>query len=180
LLVTAAYGELGGCGAYEIDISKGTHRPIRTDSKCRAFVMQVEPDGKRVLVADDSNFRVVDVLNGAVALSGIGRGMWSPDGSLLAIWSKGEAKVFDGRTFAKRGRFRAPAIDGHLVWSPDSKRVPFVQREHGCQDAFESLAALDIDTGREAIISSSHCMVISSRIGWVDTGALPGPSRSSK
>jgi hypothetical protein len=178
LLVAAAYGQQGLCGAYEVDASNGTRRPIRTEPKCRFFITQVEPDGKRVLIADNLDFRVVDVLSGAIELIGVGRGAWSPDGAWLAIWNKGEATIFDGRAFSVRGRFRASSVDGHLVWSPDSKRILFAQQEDGCQGDFESLAVLNIENGKEWVISSSHCMVINSRIGWVDVSGLRTTSNS--
>jgi len=177
LLVTAAYGQ-GLCGAYEIDTSRGTHRPIWTEPArpdCRLGVEQVDPDGKRVLIGDNLNFKVVDTATGTIELSGsTGRGAWSPDGNWLAISKKGEITVFDGRTFSMRRRFRASSIDGHLVWSPDSTRILFVQEELGCllQDDFESIAVLDIETGKKWVISSSHCMVTNSQIGWVDAGML--------
>jgi hypothetical protein len=172
LLVAAAYGQQGLCGAYDIDTSSGTRRPIRTEPKCTFFVTQVEPEGRRVLMADDVNFRVVDALSGLIELSGVGRGAWSPDGNWLAVWKKGELTVFDAETFSMRRRFQTPSVDGHLVWSPDSTRLLFVQQAAGCQDDFESLALLDIETGKERMIPSSHCMVTSSRIGWIDVGAL--------
>ena len=174
----AASGGLGLCGAYEIDTSQGIHRPIWTEpgrAKCGFFVTQVEPDGKRVLIADNLNFRVVDVLTGAAELSGVGHGAWSPDGNWLAISKKGEIIVYDGRTFSVRRRFRASSVDGHLVWSPDSKRILFAQQELRCfpmQDDYESLAVLDIEAGKKWVISSSHCMVTNSQIGWIDVGAL--------
>lgn len=177
LLVAAAYGQ-GLCGAYEIDTSHGTHRPIWTESAgpdCRFVVQQIEPDGKRVLIGDHVNFKVINTVTGMVELSGIaGRGAWSPDGNWLAISKKSEIIIFDGRTFAVRKHFRASSVDGHLVWSPDSKRILFVQQELRCslQDDFESIAVLDIDTGKKWVISSSRCMVTNSRIGWIDVGVL--------
>jgi hypothetical protein len=171
LLVAAAYGHQGLCGAYEIDSSNGTHRPIRTEPKCGFFITQVAPDSRRVLIGDNSNFEVVDVLTGSVDLRGVGRGVWSPDGTWLAIYNKGEATVFDGRTFSVRRRFRTSSIDGHLVWSPSSKRILFAQQER-CQDDLESLAVLDIETGRRWVISSSHCMITNSQMGWIDVSGL--------
>lgn len=177
LLVTTAYGQ-GLCGAYEIDPSRGTHRPIWTvpaRPDCRFGPMQVEPDGKRLLMADNQNFKVIDALNGTVELSGIaGHGAWSPDGKWLAIFNNGEVTVFDNRIFSVRRRFRASSVDGHLVWSPDSKRILFVQKELRCflQDDYESIAVLDIETGKKWVISSSHCEVTNSRMGWIDAGRL--------
>jgi hypothetical protein len=40
------------------------------------------------------------------------------------------------------------------------------------QDDFESIAVLDIETGKKWVISSSHCMVTNSQIGWIDAGVL--------
>ena len=172
LLVAAAYGQQGLCGAYDIDTSSGTHRRIKTEPKCTFFITQVEPDGRRVLMADGLNFRVVDVSTGSIELSGVGRGAWSPDGKWLSIWKKGEVTVFDGRTFSMRQRFQAPSVDGHLIWSPDSNRILFAQAERGCEDDFESLAVLNVETGNEWVIPSSHCMVTNSRIGWIDASGL--------
>ncbi len=64
-----------------------------------------------------------------------------------------------------------PSVDGHLVWSPDSKRILFAQKERQCflQGDFESLAVLDVEAGKPSIISSSHCMVTDSQLGWIDT-----------
>jgi Tol biopolymer transport system component len=177
LLVAAAYGQ-GLCGAYAIDTSHGTRRPIWTEperSNCGFFVTQVEPDSKRVLISDNLNFRVVNVLAGAIELSGVGHGAWSPDGNWLAISAKGEVTFYDGRTFSVRRRFRASSVDGHLVWSPDSKRILFAQQELRCfpmRSDFESLAVLDVEAGKTRVISSSHCMVTNSQIGWIDMGVL--------
>jgi hypothetical protein len=38
------------------------------------------------------------------------------------------------------------------------------------QGDFESIAVLNIETGKKWVISSSHCMVNDSRIGGVDVG----------
>jgi hypothetical protein len=180
LLVTTAYGQQGLCGAYEIDASHGRRRPILTvpaRPDCRFGPMQVNPDGKHVLVADNLSVKVVDVATGAVTLSGIfGRGGWSPDGNWLAFWREGEITLFDGRTFLKRRRFRASSVDGHLVWSPDSKRILFVQKELRCflRGDYESIALLDIETGKKSVISSSHCAVTNSQMGWIDVEGLSG------
>jgi hypothetical protein len=172
LLVAAAYGKQGLCGAYDIDTSSGTHRQIKAEPKCTFFITQVEPDSRRVLMADDLSFRVVDVLAGSIELSGVGRGAWSPDGKWLSIWKKGEVTVFDGRTFSMRQQFQVPSVDGHLIWSPDSNRILFAQAERGCEDDFESLAVLNVESGNEWVIPSSHCMVTNSRIGWIDPSGL--------
>jgi hypothetical protein len=177
-LLVAASGGQGLCRAFEIDTSHGIHRPILTGSGC---VFGVEPDGKRVLIGDNLDFKVVDAMTGAIKLSGVGRGAWSSDGKWLAISKKGEITVFDGRTFSVRRRFRASSVDGHLVWSPDSKRILFAQQELRCllQDDFESIAVLDIETGKKWVISSSHCMVTNSQIGWVDVGMLAASTRKN-
>jgi hypothetical protein len=174
LLVSAVYGH-GGCGAYAIDATRGTRRSIWTTAgqpPCRFFVTQVAPDGNRVLVANFDEFKVINTQNGAIEFSAGGRGSWSPDGKQLAIFKNGEITILDGRTFAKRGHFRASSVDGHLVWRPDSKCILFVQRERRCPDDFESLAVLDIEAGKKWVVSSSHCMVTNSQIGWIDSRAL--------
>lgn len=182
LLVAAAYGQ-GVCGAYEIDAINGTRRSILTvpaQPDCKFGVKQVEPGGKRVLIGDFLNFKVVDVLTGAVELSGTGRGTWSPDGKWLAVARKGEIVLFDGGTYAVRRRFRASSIDGHLVWSPESRRILFAQQEPRCllSDDSESLAVLDVDAGNKWVISSSHCMVTNSQIGWVDMSVFSPTERT--
>lgn len=176
LLVAAAYGQ-GLCGAYEIDTSRGTHRPILTEPArpdCKFGVKQVEPDGERVLVGDFQKFRILDSQSGNIELSGAGRGTWSPDGKWLAVSRNGEIIILDGRSFAVRRRFRASSVDGHLVWAPDSNRILFAQTERRCfpQGDFESLAVLDVETGKTGIIPSSHCMVTNSQIGWIDMDVL--------
>lgn len=176
LLVAAAYGQ-GLCGAYEIDALRGTHRPIWTTPArpdCRFGAVRVEPDGKRVLIGDNVGFKVIDPVTGAVALSGInGRGAWSPDGNWFAISTKGGITLFDGKTFSVRRHF-VSSVHGYLVWAPDSKRILFPQQQRGCEDDFESLAILDVVSGSEWVISSSHCMITGSQIGWIDAGALSG------
>jgi len=176
-LLVGASGGAGPCGAFEIDTSHATRRSIMTEPvrPCTVGVEQVEPDGKRVLIGDNLNFRVINVLTGAIEFRGAGRGAWSTDGNWLAISKKGEIAVFDGRTFSLRRHFRASSVDGHLVWSPDSKRILFAQQELRCfpmEGDLESLAVLDVEAGKKWVISSSHCMVTNSRVGWVDAGVL--------
>lgn len=166
----------GVCGVFEIDTSTGTNHPIMAGPRRGGggCVTQVEPNGKHVLMPDDMGFRVLDSVTGKVEFRGSGRGTWSPDGNWLASAGKSKITVFNARDFSVRGRFGASSVDGHLVWSPDSKRILFVRKERRCflQDDFESIAMLDIETGKKGVISSSHCAVTNSQIGWIDVSAL--------
>jgi WD40 repeat protein len=177
IFVAASGGKDQLCGAYEIDPGSGTHHPLRVGHRpnCGGAMGNISPDGKRALSFDGSQLNLVNLETGTAQHLGTGRATWSPDGRLIAVASQGQITVIDANDLSRHKKLGASGVDGHLIWSPDSKRLLFVKSERRCfllGDA-ESLATVDVESGRRETIRSSHCMVIKSSVGWIDPEAVP-------
>jgi len=111
---------------------------------------------------------------GATQTLGTGRAVWSPDGRWIAISSRGHILVMEATDLSRRKKLGPSGVNDRLIWSPDSKRLLFAVRDRRCflQDDLESLAVVDVETGKRQIIESSRCMVTSSAVGWVDPQAV--------
>jgi WD40 repeat protein len=174
IFVAASGGKDHLCGAYEIDPVAGTHHPLRVGAgpSCGGAMGKISPDGKRVLSAEGQRLSLVNVETGVVQFLGTGRAEWSPDGQWIAVSSRGQIIVINANDLSQRRTLGTSGVDGHLVWSPDSKHLLFVEREPRCSDDFETLATVDVESGGRETIQSSHCMVTSSNVGWVQSEAI--------
>ena len=134
----------------------------------------ISPDGKWMLSSDGPQLNLVNLETGTAQSLGTGRAKWSPDGRWIAVASQGQIIVIDANDLSRHKKLGASGVDGNLVWSPDSKRLLFAKSERRCflsGDA-ESLASVDVESGRRETIQSSHCMVTKSSVGWIDPEAV--------
>jgi tricorn protease len=82
---------------------------------------------------------------------------WSPDGKTIAYWSdrSGEYELYtrpaDGSAPEKKITSYGPGFRYHLFWSPDSKRVAFVDQAMG-------IHICEIATGRTVDVDKNHFM----------------------
>jgi WD40 repeat protein len=142
----------------------------------------ISPDGREVLTGDGDHLLIVlDLETGARKPLGIraGPGSWSPDGRWIAVSVSGRILLIDANNPSHRKKLGASGVDGHLIWSPDSKRLLFVKQESRCRflylfqvDDSESIEVVDVETGKRQAIPSAHCAVSKSALGWVDAQAV--------
>ena len=186
------------CGAYELDPNTGSHRPLRTGDfpDCGGALGRISPDGAQVVsqtepvarvtpdgqlqrLASD-HLRLVDLRSGASrsllpVQPGSATGSWSPDGRWIAAKSNGRIVVIDANNPAHKKKLGAAGVDAQLIWSPDSRQLLFAKAEWlRCfmGDDAETLAVVDIETGKQRAVESSHCAVQSSAAGWIDPAVL--------
>lgn len=167
----------GECGAFEIDPDAGTLRALRVGiyPDCGGAAGPISPDGKRLLSRQGKQLSILDLKTGALQTLGTGkRGSWSPDGRWIAASLGGGIVLIDATNPSRRRKLGASGVDGHLIWSPDSKHLLFTKSELRCAftESFESLATVDVETGKRSVIKNSHCMVSSSNVGWIDPDAV--------
>ena len=176
IFVSAGDRRTHQCGAYEIDPDTATHRPIRIGDppECAGATGPISPDGKEVLSRDGEHLSLLDLNTGATRPLGAGRGSWSPDGRWIAVSGQRQIVLIDAKSPSHRRKLGASGVDDHLVWSPDSKRLLFVKQELRCflMVYAESLEVVDVETGKRHAISSAHCAVSRSTVGWIDPEAV--------
>jgi WD40 repeat protein len=184
IFVSASGGKDHQCGAYEIDPDAGTHRPLRVGDgpSCGGGMGIISPDGREVLTGDGDHLLIVlDLETGARKPLGTRAetASWSPDGRWIGVSVSGRIVLIDAGNPSHRKKLGASGVDGHLIWSPDSKRLLFVKQESRCRflylfqvDDSESIEVVDVETGKRQAIPSAHCAVSKSALGWVDAEAI--------
>jgi hypothetical protein len=95
---------------------------------------------------------------------------WSPDGRWIsAIKDDGRIVLIDSDDTERR-RDRGPAGGGPVEWSPDSKYMLAPRSQLRCALSlyFESLEAIEVETGKRILIKTSRCEVGPGWSGWID------------
>jgi dipeptidyl aminopeptidase/acylaminoacyl peptidase len=158
------------CGDFEIDVDARIHKPLRIGSypDCGG---PVSSDGKRELNSLDGELSVLDLENGASRLvgKGLSKASWSPDGRwIAAVKRAGRIILIDAANPSTQRSIGTG--DGPLVWSPDSRHLLTLRSEPSCKFWLygqDSLQIIDVDTGKQSVIKSSHCKVAGSFV-WID------------
>ncbi|HVO99089.1 MAG TPA: hypothetical protein VMT15_13520 [Bryobacteraceae bacterium] len=90
---------------------------------------------------------------------------------MVAAFRDGSVVLVDVKTSRLRKIGRASGLIG---WSPDSRKLLVSKSQLSCMAYlyFESLAVIDLETGKENIIKSSHCNIAGGWVGWLDPGAV--------
>jgi tricorn protease-like protein len=167
------------CGYFAIDPTAGTVRALRAGSSvdCRQGPGPISPDGKRAAVAGGKQLSLVSLETGAVqVIKGANRTdmcAWSPDGRLLACNRDGKILIVDVST--SRLREIDGSGNGLTEWSPDGRSLLVFRSQLSCLPTLygDSLAVIDVETGRRSWVKSAHCKVTGgSYYGWVDREAL--------
>jgi hypothetical protein len=154
------------CGYFELEASTGTVRTLRAAAPgdCRKGLGPISPDGKRAVSENGAKAGLLDLETGAFQfVKGLGGAVycnWSPDGSRFACSRGGKIAVVDVGTLRLR--------------SPDGKNLLVQRYQLSCLGTlyFESLAVLDVETGKRRWVKSAHCNVSGGFWGWVDREAL--------
>jgi Tol biopolymer transport system component len=162
------------CGTYEIDPDGETPRRLlaRAASDCGGGGGEVSPDGKSVLGHSGEFLCITDLATrSARIMKGFAKGSvaaWSPDGKSISVIRDGRIILVDPDTL----KLRNIGGGGNLTinWAPDATKILARKSQLSCMPYlyFESLAVIDLQTGRESIIKSSHCNVSGGFFGWID------------
>lgn len=168
------------CGVFEIDPVAGAARPLRTLEGFSQSYGEVSPDGTRALLTEGNflshapiRLSVVTLATGsAEAIKGASSGSWSPDGRWLAVLRNKRLELLDATTLVRHKNLGS--ADALGVWSPDSKHILLLKSQFSCMLTlyFESLAILDVETGKRRLVKGSHCEVSGGWYGWVDPAAV--------
>jgi len=169
------------CGTYEIVPDSESPRKLLSGAfpGCGGGGGEVSPDGKRVLGHSGGDLALIDLETGTPEIiHGFkdisrqdapwrGQATWSPDGKWVAVFRDGGVTVVDLKTFGLRKIGRASGLFG---FSPDSTKLLVSKSQLSCLPTlyFESLALIDLQTGKEGIIKSSHCNISGGWVGWID------------
>lgn len=173
------------CGTYVI--APDSESPLKLLAgafpDCGGGGGEVSPDGRTVLSHAGGDFALVDLESGKPQIvRGLrelkrddvtwkGQAAWSPDGQWIAAFRDGSVVLVDVKTSRLRKIGRASGLIG---WSPDSRKLLVSKSQISCLAYlyFESLAVIDLETGKENIIKSSHCNIVGGWVGWVDPEAV--------
>ncbi len=176
LLVAGWAGsQLTQCGYFEIDPKTATVRMLRagSDLDCRQGPGPISPNGRLAVSAGGGQLGLLDLETAAHRImNGLGSAdscNWSPDSRLLACNHEGAIVVVDVETC--RLRKMGGRGNGDAEWSPDGKHLLVFRSQLSCMPTLygESLAVIDVDTGKRSWVKSAHCEVTGgSRYGWVD------------
>jgi hypothetical protein len=166
------------CGTYEIGPEADTPRKLLGGvyPDCGGGGGEVSPDGKSVLGHSGEFLCVTDLATGSARIiKGFGKGSvaaWSPDGKWIAVIRDGRVILVDPNTFKLRKIGGGGNLSIH--WSPDGTKILADKSQLSCMPYlyFESLAVVDLQTGVESVIKSSHCNVSGGFAGWIDPEAV--------
>lgn len=162
------------CGVFEID-SDGEFRQLLNGKfpDCGGYI---SPDGKRVLrlLRAGNHLSVLDLDTGAVQAIGDGVSWadWSPDGRWIAAILDYRRVVLIDATDTSRRRNLGRAEDNQARWSPQSKYLLLARGELLCGWELSSLETVDVMTGKRRQIKSSHCNILATTFGWMDSDAV--------
>lgn len=123
--------------------------------------MTASPEGKRIVFEARGELFNVPVLEGYVINLTQNSGAfdqnpaWSPDGKSVAYWSdrSGEYEIYlqasDGRSEARKLTNRNKGFGYTLHWSPDSKKLAFI-------DETNTISVLDVESKKIAIAGNTR------------------------
>lgn len=166
-----------GRGAFELDPDTAAILPLPAGSPslCGGAGGLLSPDGSRVVATLGKGLGVFPLGGGAAQkLRGTTAGThcsWSPNAEYLACAVDGRIAMFKMKDLSKpRGLGRAG--DAPFEWSPDSHYLLLRTSPLSCMLTFygESLAILDVETGKRAEVRSSHCTITGGNFGWLESG----------
>lgn len=176
----------GQCGTFEINPETSTRRVVLAGAYplCGGGGGVVSPDGKRAVRRFRGNLLMTELGTGAShvvkgfedkAIAGdvpwLHRVAWSPDGRWISVVDgKGSIVLIASENTDRRKLIGTSAGGAPVSWSPDSRYL--LAHKSGLRCAlylyFDSLEAIDIETGSTFGIRSSHCEVGSGWAGWID------------
>lgn len=169
------------CGTYEIAPDDESPRRLLAGvfPECGGGGGDVSPNGKRLMGHVGADLALIDLeTNTPHIIRGLkeltredvtwkGQAAWSPDGKWIAACHDGSVFLVDLKTSHPR---KIGGASGLIGWSPDSAYLLVSKSQLSCLGFlyFESLAVIDLRTGKESVIKSSHCKVGGSWVGWID------------
>lgn len=177
LTLNEARNEARQCGYFELETGARTIRTIRVPPDgCRKGLGPMSPDGKRAVGVNGAKAGLLDLETGAFqSVKGLVDAVscnWSPDGARFACDQDGRIVVVDLETL----RLRRIGGSGNSApqWSPDGKSLLVLRSQLSCLPTLygESLAVVDVETGKRKWVKSAHCSVSGGFWGWVDRDAV--------
>jgi WD40 repeat protein len=175
------------CGTYEIDQDSEQPRKLLVGvlPDCGGGGGEVSPDGARVIGYSGGKLRATDLRTGKVRVIEDLKGLthddamwrsevsWSPDGRWIAIGRDSNGVVLiDVDDPSKRRNLKSPDVKG-IAWSPDSKTLLISGAPHCGFGYFESLATLDVESGKSTVVKSARCKIAGGWVGWINADAIP-------
>jgi WD40 repeat protein len=176
---TESRGRRGECGYFVIAPSSGAVQTLRAGAAldCSHGPGPISPDGRRAVISSGKQLGLLDLESGGVEIiKGVNEAdscSWSPDGRLLACTGAGKIAVVDIET--SRVRKIGGSGNGRAEWSPDGRTLLVIRSQLSCLPTLygDSLATIDVETGKSRWVESSHCSVTGgSYYGWVDREAM--------
>jgi WD40 repeat protein len=170
-------GDSSACGIFELDRQKRSVREIIENSTCdypQSWVrLSLSPDSKRLVAYRKPRLELIDLATGMIRSLGEGyiAGAWSPDGKWLAVLESGgqnRTLLLDANSLTQKRVFGA----SNVQWSPDSRYL-LGARAGVCMVDWASIIVIDVNTGQEHPIASSHCKVNLNTTGWVSIAKDP-------
>lgn len=151
------------------DVSSVMPRSVNVGRRIQGY--SVSPDGKRAVFAARGELFNVPAEDGYVLNMSASSGSlerepaWSPDGKYIAYWSdaSGENEIYlretgSGATAKKLTSF-GKGFGFNLFWSPDSKKIVFI-------DAEQNIKAITIATGAIAQVDKTTQLTFSGLWGF--------------
>jgi hypothetical protein len=161
------------CGIFELDLRSRVVRKIVGNSTCDyplSWVrLSLSPDTKRLIAFRKPRLELIDMDTGTVRSLGEKyiAAAWSPDGKWLAAL-EGDAQnrtvLLDAVSLTRKLVFGT----SNVQWSPDSRFLLGVRSEQ-CTPELASLVVIDVRSGKETILESSHCKIDLNTTGWVNS-----------
>ena len=161
------------CGIFEFNIQSGVVRRVAENPSCDYREswnsLSLSPDGRRLVAYRRGGLELIDMADGTIRSIGEQyiAGAWSPDGRwLAALEGEGQNRtiLLDAKSLAKIRVLGTSNVE----WSPDSRFLLGSRGGH-CIPELASLVAIDIQSGKESVISSSSCKVDVNTTGWVSS-----------
>ena len=162
------------CGIFELNLRSGVVRKIVGNSTCEyplSWVrLSLSPDTERLVAFRKPRLELIDMETGTIRSLGEEyiAGAWSPDGKWLAALDEGSGQhrtvLLDAVSLTRKRVFGT----SNVQWSPDSRFLLGV-RSGQCTPELASLVVIDIQSGKETILESSHCKIDLNTTGWIDS-----------
>jgi len=155
------------CQLAVVSLPSGRERLVGEKSPCYMGwrSMSVSPDRKKLLMEEGTGMKLMDLETGSSKqLKAYVHAAFSPDGKWVAALSGRGLELLDASSF-RHIRSLGRAFDEHPTWSPDSRYL-LVGRPF-CSAYSYTLSAVDVYTGKQAEIKSSHCSATHQGHWWV-------------